>query len=697
MRDARGVDCDRLSFVTSDSSVNEPVVPPSAGGDGASPSASDRRLMVAAWTLVAWAAGVWAVTLVVGLDRLGAAGLARRGSLGAIAGGVVLPVLAALVLQHRPRNRVAWLIMASGLGNGLSALADTYAASVFLARPAASWPGASVAAWLAGWLLPASFSFFVVAVAVFPDGRPQTRPHRLVFGMAVAGAAVLVIGLPLASWPARGVALLDTEHAPPGPVGVRLMAAAAVGQGLVTLALLAAIIRMGIVVRRSAGASRQQLKWFLFGAVVAIAGFVSSAIAPEVAAQTLNIAGRVAVVAAMAVAISRHRLYDIDRLVNRTLTYVLATGSCLIAYVVTSIAVGALVGRGRLQVAAGTLLAAAVFRPARSRVQRWVDWRLDRATAVATREVQDFIARLQAGRARPAEVVGTLRSALRDPGLTVAFFDKDGNLVDLDGRATTASPAAVVVAGQDGPLAAIGTARTTEGSLLTSVIDAAHFPLEVARLEAQLQVRLAEVQASRARLVAAGDAERRRMERDIHDGAQQRLVALGLRLRLAEDEASDDPRIRSLVGRTVTELEAAIGELRELAHGLYPTALAEDGLVGAIHTLAARTPVPITIDATWTPTDPLVELTGWFVVSESVANAVKHSAARSIVVLLSEGTGGTTVIEVRDDGVGGATYEAGSGLSGLRDRIEAVGGTMTLTSDHGSGTTIQARLPCTPP
>jgi signal transduction histidine kinase len=203
-----------------------------------------------------------------------------------------------------------------------------------------------------------------------------------------------------------------------------------------------------------------------------------------------------------------------------------------------------------------------------------------------------------------------------------------------------------------------------------------------------------ELGASRMRIVEASDAERRRLERNLHDGAQQRLVALSVGLRLARAKIGDSPQeAEELLGIASQELSDTLTELRELAQGIHPAVLTEQGLEAALEVLAARTPLPVELEVRLPERLPgPVEATAYYVVSEALANVVKHACAGSARVY-AERTEGPVQIEVADDGVGGADPRGGSGLSGLRDRVEALDGTLAIESPTGLGTLVRAELP----
>jgi signal transduction histidine kinase len=214
------------------------------------------------------------------------------------------------------------------------------------------------------------------------------------------------------------------------------------------------------------------------------------------------------------------------------------------------------------------------------------------------------------------------------------------------------------------------------------------------RLARENQHLLDAVRQSRARIVAASDAERRRVERNIHDGAQQRLVALSLELRMLQDRAAarEEPELEGMAAAAGTSLRAALQELRELARGLHPPVLEADGLAAAVRQLAARSPVPVTARIPDERLPTAIESTAYFVLSEGLANVAKYSQASSAEVSVTRAAD-QLVVEITDDGIGGAVLGAGSGLSGLADRVAALDGRLELTSPAGAGTRLRAELP----
>jgi signal transduction histidine kinase len=294
-----------------------------------------------------------------------------------------------------------------------------------------------------------------------------------------------------------------------------------------------------------------------------------------------------------------------------------------------------------------------------------------------------------------------LAKALGDPSLVLAYWlprfdayvDAAGTPVALP--AAGSGRAATFVDNGGERIAALvhDAALAHQPDLLEVVCAAANVAIERERLQTELGARVVELQASRERIVSAGDAERRRLERNLHDGAQQRLVAIALQLRLLQGRVQDDPSAEQIVTTAADELALSMAELRELARGLHPAVL-EHGLATALEGLAARSTVPTTV--TYEPPGRLpeaVELAAYFVASEALANVGKYAHATSVTmrVWLADALAS---IEVADDGIGGADDSAGSGLRGLADRVEALDGRLRVVSPPGAGTTVTAELPC---
>jgi len=325
-------------------------------------------------------------------------------------------------------------------------------------------------------------------------------------------------------------------------------------------------------------------------------------------------------------------------------------------------------------------------------------------TGLDMSSVGDLVVRLSDGLA-PDQLQPALARALHDPSLEVVYWlpthawfaDLEGQRVDLP--TADSERAASVLGDPAAPVAALlyDSSLVHEGQLVDTAAAAVNLALENARLQVELRAQLEEVRQSRARLVDAADSERRRVERDLHDGAQQQLVTLLLSLQLTKTEALKHraPATAAMVEANIVALKKALAELRELARGIHPTILTQAGLVPAILALGER--CPMRVDVTGDLGDghlaPQLEAALYFVVAEAITNAVKHSKGRRICVAIGSGSGLAT-IEVADDGMGGADPSLGSGLRGLSDRVAAVGGRLVVTSDPGIGTSVRAEIPC---
>jgi signal transduction histidine kinase len=305
-------------------------------------------------------------------------------------------------------------------------------------------------------------------------------------------------------------------------------------------------------------------------------------------------------------------------------------------------------------------------------------------------------------RTPPGAVRDALARTLGDPSLELALWlPERETYVDAQGAPLTlptpGSGRAVTTLGPaNAPVAALvhDPVLLERRGLLVAAGAAARLALENERLQAELRAQLAELRASRARIVTAGDDERRRLERDLHDGAQQRLLGLGLALQLARAQLGQANGTSELLSEADAELRAALDELRELARGIHPAVLTEQGLSAALRTLAERSPVPVTMVEL--PEERLsapAEAAAYFLVSEALANVAKYARASRVRVSVIS-AGGRVLVDIEDDGVGGADPSRGSGLRGLSDRVQALGGELELESPPGRGTHVHAEIPC---
>jgi len=661
--------------------------------------------------LIAWGLGLAAVALIAGglvLDRIAAEQhVPGSGSLWLypfLVAAVSAPAaVGALIAARQPRNSIGWILVVGALSLAAVLAAETYASVALGAHPG-SLPGGSWAA-LASSLWPAFFAWPLAVAFVFPDGRlpsPRWRPYAL---FAAGSMTFLVLLLVL------GDQLEKPFSDVPNPFPLRWPDALGFLRLPAWLAVFASLFVGAAAARsryrRSKGIERLQMLWLAYAAVLIplgivcflVWGLVFGEAGDAVVGFLLTMEAAMAI--AVGVAVTRYRLYEIDRLINRTLVYTLVTASLGLLYAVVALLAGVAVGRGSTWVTAlAVLVAAAAFGPLRRRAQAAVDWRFDRLRYEGLRQVRAFVDDVREGRREPEDVGAVLAAALRDPSAELlfrlpasdAYADGVAGLVpDLpdDGHAVTR----VEYRGQEIALLRHNPALLDRPDLLRSVLAAASLAIEIARLRVEVRLQLTEVEESRTRVVQAGYEERRRLERDLHDGAQQRLVTLGIVLRRLQRSL---PREAQILGpaldSAVDEVGRAIEDLRTIAAGVRPPRL-DEGLAAALADLARAAPIPVDLETTHERLPPQVEAAAYFVVCEAVTNAVKH-ASPSHVRVEAMVAGGALRLVVVDDGIGGATVAGGTGLMGLTDRVEAQGGTLLIHSPAGAGTRIEAEIPC---
>ncbi len=667
------------------------MLAPIAFAGSTAKNAAMRGTRLAAWSLAL------AASSVVVLDAAGWLPNPDAGASAWIWPFALLAVLAPAIVGlgialRQPRNTIAWILLVGAfLAGTWPELVGSRGWSLQIAR--ASWP------LLYAWPIAVAF--------VFPDGRLLSRRWRYVAGI---GAFCFVGFMAVAMFDRSAFDHPDESVSNPmahvifphwlewiwAPLWLGILGS-----------LFAGAIAIRLRLRRSTGIERLQTLWLAWAASLIPLGLVFCAIThiafggPGAVLFAFLLTMEAAVATAIGIAVVRYRLYAIERLINGTVVYVTLSFLLGAGYAVVALAGGVLLGRGSVWVtAAATLVVALGFRPLRARVQRAVDRRFDRRRFEALRLVRELEAGVREGKRAPEEIGAVLAEALDDPLSELLYWlpssdtyaNAAGELVwskPPDGRARTeisrdGSPAAVLV--HDPALAD----RT---SFLTEALHAATLSVEIARLRVELRLQLQEVQASRARIVEAGYEERRRLERDLHDGAQQRLVSLGLRLRRLQRTLPREAQVLSpAFDAIVDEVGSAIADLRQIAAGVRPARL-DEGLAAALDDLARSLPVDVDVSAPVGRVAASVEAAAYFVVCEALTNAVKYASA-SRVAIRAHRDNGTLCLTVSDDGVGGATVRRGSGLAGLIDRVAAHGGSLDLASPVGGGTHIEVAIPC---
>jgi signal transduction histidine kinase len=653
---------------------------------------------VAAWALALAGYG-YTIATHLRLDALGRHDLGVDPAEAVVYGAAVLSAatVGAVVAVRQGRHPVGWLFLALGVALAVGAAGDAYAQDhAVVHHGAGPLPGLALVAGQASFI--AWFGLLAVIVHT-PTGRPVS--HRWGAAMLITSAAA-VLGL-------AAKALQDTRFDPPystisnpwaqgriaGLVDVVVAAIMATVVGLVVSAA-----SLAVRFRRADDDVRRQLRWLaaivVATPVLAVASFVAAWQDLPVL-RTVATGGFVALIPlAAGLSVMRFRLYDVDRILGRAATYMLSSVALAAVYSVIVATVGRVVGGivddEVVPAVLATVATVSAAAPIHRELQEVIDRRFNRRRHEAHRLVREHLR-------MPVPSVSLerlLASALRDPTLDVAYWlPTRHQWVTAAGKPATVELDDVTIAREQLPVARLRIDPSVDVGLARSVAEEASAELDNLRLRAEIALQLEEVRDSRARIVAAEAAERHRIERNLHDGAQQRLLALAMQLRAGQVRlgqngsraASDE-----LLEGAIDELGVAIRELRDLANGLRPSVLADGGLAVALDDLAGRVPLDVALDAPDDRFMPAVEEVLWFVACEAVANAVKHSGARRLWLSLSTEPSGLRLV-CRDDGAGGARAD-GRGLRGIADRAEALGGTLRVQSPAGAGTTIEVVMPC---
>lgn len=637
------------------------------------------------------------------------------------------------VVHRRPGNREGWFFIATGVahavmffGRQYGIYAESHAGD---ALPAVSW-----VTWMGVWPLALVLALFGVTIMSFPDGRLPSPRWRVVAATMMGAGILLSLGSAL--WPVEYERnSLSVPH--PFRVGGYDTAQTLWGPLTLTAYQLFQVTWASCVVvrlRRARGDEAQQLKWFVYavavGAVAMALGFV------VFGSPALGVLAVPVVPVAAGAAIVKYRLYDIDPVINKTLVVGTMAGIVTAGYVAVVVGVGGLVGVSAspnlvLSLAA-TAIVAVAFDPVRRRVQGWADRLVYGHRATPYEALARLSNQLSRGGLRADLFEGLASTVAEGVGaaevtLWVGSGDELVAVASWPPRADqssqlTGGPRDLASLGDGGrthvrPIVHQGTLRgavtltkaagevlsASEDRLLRDLVAQAGLVIDNVGLGAELQERLheislqaAELRAAAKRIVAAQDEARRRIERDLHDGAQQRLVTMALSLQAVSERAAsgDDDDLAAQVGEARRQLNQALTELREMARGIHPAILTQEGLEAALGFLAERSPVPVqvVVDLDGRLAQE-IEATAYFVVSEALTNAAKHSGASSIVVGARLHDGQLT-IEVTDNGRGGANDQSGSGLQGLADRLATLDGRLTLHSPEGGGTRMRAEIPC---
>ncbi|MGD0194129.1 MAG: sensor histidine kinase [Candidatus Dormibacteria bacterium] len=644
-------------------------------------------------------------------------------------------VVGGLIAIRKPQTPIGWLCLFGSLTLGLGALTSLVGTVLTVSNPG-----------IGGWVLLASFlwsgpaaaslSVMVFAFLLFPDGHLPSPRWRWVARALVIVTAISAVLLLIN--PDQGLGIDSNGESILAIGGARGLVAALNTPVSVagTVLGLAAVLSLFLRMRGATSERRHQIKWVAAAAALTIGILVLVLLLPlppslgwqalAIIAVLYVIAG-VAVPTAIAIAVLKYRLYDIDVIINRAVVYGSLAVFITAVYVGIAVGIGTLVGSGGKPNLALSILATAIvaigFQPVRERVQKIANRLVYGKRATPYEVLSEFSGRvaetyaadavlprmaqvLQEGTGAESATVwlrgmAELRPAATYPDSAAAQQPLPMNNGSLP--AISEATQLVEVRHQGELLGAFSvnkrrgeTLTPIEQKLVDDLANQAGLVLKNVGLSADLQARLDELRASRQRLVHAQDLERRRLERNLHDGAQQHLVALKVKLGLAEMLLSRDPaKAAATLEQLKGDADEALETLRDLARGIYPPLLADRGLVVAMESQARKATLPVSVEAVGIERYPQdVEATVYFCVLEALQNVQKYAAATHVVVRL-DADAGTLSFDVTDDGAGFNTKTAkrGAGLTNMRDRMDALGGDVEVTSQPGDGTRVAGRLP----
>jgi signal transduction histidine kinase len=681
-------------------------------------------------------------------------------SLGEPLAGVYYAALGVLIVR-RAGNRIGWLMLGAGALIAADAVAGVY--GVIGIRHPGTLAAATIVGLFGEWVFVPLITILLATFLLFPDGRlpsPRWWPAGLVFAVIAAlGMTGFLITPRLVHIPAPGGSL-----AFPNPLGVASLGSvwSDLLLGTLTAFTVASLLLLVIVVaalvtrfRRGGPEVRQQVKWLAFAMAVFL---VSMLLGPAREAAPGGAGGDVLITAFDAVsavvplavlpaivtlAILKYRLYQIDVIITKTVKYALLSVALTAVYVAIVVGIGTAAGYigGPVLTLAAVVVIAVLFQPARARAEMLANRLVYGRRATPYQVLADF-AEDMAGQLDTTAALRRMAALLG--GATGASLVRVWVLVGTELRPEVSWPAgemeveesaalvlddAVLSPGGSGAqrpvLTGSGAERTAEvrhsgellgaltlvkpadepvsaaeEQLLANVASQAGLVLRNARLTAELRATIDDLTASRRRLVRAQDEERQRIERNLHDGAQQQLVAVGMLLRLVDDAAGDRTEVLELSAQLKEGVHAAIEDLRALARGIYPPLLAEQGLPAALRAQAARSPLPVRVETDSDARYPReVEATVYFCVLEALQNAAKYARAKQATIVLAR-QDGHLAFSVTDDGSGfdtaavtGPGGRTGTGLQGMADRLAVAGGTLGVRSAVGAGTVISGRIP----
>ena len=622
-----------------------------------------------------------------------------------------IPVFAYLVASRRPRNPIGWLALTAFLALSASTFCTSYALRAVYAAPG-SLPGARAALWAGDslWAVPVGMVAFLFLL--FPTGRVRSRRWLPVAWLDAAIFAFLLVAsiVEATRYYSRPFAFSDGAQVP----------ALQLARLLIPVAMLLSVVSLVVRFVQSAGDERLQLKWLATAAVLVLLTLVPSALTNSAVASVLLNVALFALNGAVALAVLKYRLYDIDVVISKALQY--GTLAAFITAVYAALVVGVGAGAGDQHsvylsaVAAGVV--AVAFQPVRQRAAVLANRLVYGRRATPYQVLSQFARRIGGTYADDDVLPQMARMVAAGTGARrVVVWLRVGGELRPGASAGDAGPepAPVPVPG-DGPVLPVlpdcdtGVPIAYQGELLGALAIAMPRDEPLRPAGAQLVADVAaqagpvlsnaglvsELRESRQRLVSAGDEARRRLERNLHDGAQQDLVALAIKLRIAGSTlGADATEARELLEELRGDTAAALENLRTLARGIYPPLLADLGLVAALNAQAGKSAVPVTVQAAGIGRFPQdTEAAVYFCCLEALQNIAKYARASAARISLSAADG-TLTFALCDDGAGydAASTPLGAGLRNMADRLAALGGRLEVRSAPGAGTTVTGQLP----
>ena len=628
----------------------------------------------------------------------------------------------ALIASRHPQNAIGWLFCAIATVFALSAFADEFVTrGLFTGSMTFVLP----LAWLQSWLFVLALEAVPLVLLLFPDGRPPSRRWRPLVWAIGAFTLLTVLGFILSrnglETPERFHLDNPTAIESLAPLSDVLLTVGGIGS---LVAALAALTSLVLRFRRSSGDERQQIRWLAYVGLAALVLMIGSfATESNVAVNNAMfflffLVLAIGIPAAIGVAILKHRLYEIDVVIRRTLVFGALAALITAIYVAVVVVIGTRVTDAESLVPSlvATAIVAALFQPIRRRVTRLANRLVFGKRAEPYEVLARFNDRVGAAYAADDVVPRTARVIAEGTGASLVeiWLRADGMLHPSaiwpsDSTPGPSDPLIQEIRHQDQDLGEIRVwtapgqpLRPTEEKLLADLASQTGLVIRNLSLTGELQARVdelsvrgRELQESRMRIVQAHDAERRRLERNIHDGAQQHLVALAVKLRLVGTTAAKDPR---RAADQLTDLrdqtDLALTTLLDLARGIYPSVLEEQGVGAALAVQGGAAGVPVSVDSDGVDRLPIeIEAAVYFVCLEAIQNAAKYARATSVRVRLARDEDGLA-FHVEDDGIGfdAAKTQGGTGLQNMRDRLAAFGGDVAIASKPGTGTTVSGRL-----